>query len=235
MQNEKHVLPRRLRHRGLSFGAAALLIVAAALVLAACGGSSSSKTTASNAGSTSAQGKSTSGRFASLRTCLQKQGITLPGRSNGGSTTGGSPNGGSTTGGPPNGGPAGVPGGVPGGGPGGRGFKLPAGVSRAKFQEAIKKCGGGGFAGRGGRFNSATSRAALTKYASCMREHGANLPAPNTNGKGPVFDTKGINTSSTSFKNAENACQTDLKGAFGGAPPRGTPPGQAPPSGASSG
>ena len=33
-----------------------------------------------------------------------------------------------------------------------------------------------------------------------MRENGVNLPAPNTSGNGPVFNTKGIDTSSATFK-----------------------------------
>jgi hypothetical protein len=194
---------------------ALLAIVLAALVLAACGGSSSSGsgTTNSadgttNSANTTTQGGSRSNRFASVRACLQKEGINLP--------AGGA------------GRPAG--GGPPSGGPGH--FKLPEGVSRSKFQEAMKKCGGGFF--RRGRpsFNNATTRAALTKYAECMRANGVNLPAPNTNGKGPVFNTKGINTSSATFKAARTKCQSDLKGAFGaGRPAGGGPPGGGSPGG----
>jgi hypothetical protein len=185
-----------------------------AVAFAACG--SSSKTTsnsATNSASTSKNG-SRGDRFASLRACLQKQGITLPSAPSGGP---------SGNGGPPS--------------AGGGGFKLPEGVSQAKFQEALKKCGGGFPGGQTPGFNSAAARAALTKYAACMRENGIDLPAPNTSGKGTVFNTKGIDTSSTAFKTAQQKCQSNLKGAFGpgaGAKPPGGGQG-GPPSGAEGG
>jgi hypothetical protein len=54
-----------------------------------------------------------------------------------------------------------------------------------------------------------------------MRENGVNLPAPNTTGNGPVFNTKGIDTNSATFKAAQAKCQPNLKGAF----PAGAPSG----------
>lgn len=187
-----------------------------AVALSACGGSSSSGTGAttnsahtnnavSNSAGAAPQGGPRSGRFASMRSCLQKEGVNFPTAPSGGAGRPGS-------GGPPSGSP-------------GR-FRLPSGVSRTKFQEAIKKCGGGsGFLGGAHRgFNSATARAALTKYAECLRENGVNVPAPNTSGKGPVFNTKGIDTSSEAFKTAQKKCQSDLKGAFGAGGPRGGQP-----------
>jgi hypothetical protein len=122
--------------------------------------------------------------------------------------------------------PKGAPG-QPGTGNGARsgGFlKAPEGVSQAKFQEALKKCGAGSFPRRGSNANSATARAALRKYAACMRENGINLPAPNTSGSGPVFNTSGVNPSSASFKAAQAKCQSELPGGFGGG--GGAPSGQ---------
>jgi hypothetical protein len=211
MKKETHPLPRPLGRRSSSGLIAALLIAAAALLLSACGSSSSSGTGTSSVKTTAAVGSPT-GRFASLRECLKKQGIELP-----------APSGKPGSGGPPSGGAG--------------GFKPPSGTSGTKLQEAIKKCGGSGFPGGGrGSLNSTSAKAALTKYASCMRESGIDLPAPNTSGKGPVFNTKGLNTSSQAFKSAQKTCQSDLKGAFGaGAPPSGgAPPGGAegPPGGA---
>src|SRR5258707_10528580 len=109
---------------------------------------------------------------------MQKEGINLP----------------APKGAPGQGGQGGP--GAGGGRPGGF-LKAPEGVSQAKFQEALKKCGGGSFP-RGGSRNltSPTAQAALTKYAACMRTNGINLPAPNTSGKGPVFTTSGVDTSS---------------------------------------
>jgi hypothetical protein len=109
-----------------------------------------------------------------------------------------------------------------GGGGGGR-FQPPAGVSATHFQEALKKCGSGNFKGTA-RFNSPTAKAALTKFVACMRENGVTLPTPNTSGNGPVFNTTGINTASSTFKSAQSKCQSDLQGTFGGGARKGAPP-----------
>ncbi len=197
---------RRSRKRPLL----ALCVLGACVALAACGSSGSATTSGSNSSSSSAAGKSgrpASSRFTALRSCLQKQGITLPAPP---ATTG-------------------RPGGTPGGGPGGSrgGFQLPTGVTQAQFQAALKKCGGRGFRpGARGAFNSASARAGLVKYAACLRQNGVPVPAPNTSGNGPVFSTKGIDTSSSKFTAAQKKCRSDLKGAFagGGAAPSGAPP-----------
>ena len=178
---------------------ASIAVIAAVTVLAACGSSSSTNSSSSAKATSSTQpgsaGSAGASRFASLRTCLQKQGINLP----------------APSGAPGQGGQGG------GGRPGGGFLKAPEGVSQAKFQEALKKCGAGNAPGRGSHnLNSASARSALTSYATCMRKNGINLPAPNTSGKGPVFNTSAINTSSEAFKSAQKACQADLAGAFGG-------------------
>jgi hypothetical protein len=60
-----------------------------------------------------------------------------------------------------------------------------------------------------------------------MRANGVNLPAPNTSGKGPVFNTSGLNVSSAQLNAAQAKCSSALQGAFagarggGGAPPAG--------------
>lgn len=131
-------------------------------------------------------------RFAAVRECLQKNGVTLPARPTG-------------TGGP----------GLSGGGAGG-GFKLPKGMTRAQYEAVLTKCGGGlrpgGFRGRGARpaFNSPRFRQALTSFSACLRQQGINVPAPNTSGKGPIFSTKGIDTGSAKFKEAEAKCRPAL-------------------------
>lgn len=207
---------------------AALALPLACLTLAACGGSSKSSSTNTSAsaaattstGSTGALGTGPAGRggarFKALRECLQKNGITLPQR---------------TPGQHPPGGPGGAGGFLGGAG----GPKLPSGVTRAQYEAAIKKCGGGAYAGgAAARLKNPAYLAALSKFAACMRENGVNVPAPNTSGKGPIFDTKGIDTASSQFKAAESKCRSDLIGAFrrgagaGGAPGTGGPPGGAP-------
>jgi hypothetical protein len=202
-----HSRARRRRSRGALAG---LVAVAVAVTLAACGGSSSKAGSPTNSANTSTQASGQrSGRFAALRACLQKEGITLPSRPSDRTRRPGS---------------GGL--GFLGGG-GGGGLKAPAGVSQSKFEEALKKCGGG-FARGTRRLNGATARAALSKFAQCMRENGVNLPAPNTSGKGPVFNTKGIDTSGSTFKAAETKCRAELRGTFGG----GAPPGGASANGA---
>ena len=213
MRNNTHRLPRPPRRRRYSRVVGLIAAAVGALLLSACGSSSGSGAGTTSA-KTTAQTGSAASRSVALRECLKKAGIALPS----------APSGNPGSGAPPSGG-AGA-------------FKPPQGGSGSKFQEAIKKCGGGAFpAGGRGNLNSASAKAALTKYASCMRENGVNLPAPDTTGNGPVFSTKGLDTSSQAFKSAQKACQSDLKGAFGaGVPPSGgSPPGGAegPPSGES--
>ncbi|MFZ1155617.1 MAG: hypothetical protein WAN93_12005 [Solirubrobacteraceae bacterium] len=113
-------------------------------------------------------------------------------------------------------------------------------MTRTQYEAALKKCGGGnlrgGFGGPnragGNRINSPVFRQALVKYAACLRQNGINIPAPNTSGKGPIFSTKGLNSTSPQFKAAAMKCRSVLVGAFrrpqgangapgaGGAPPQ---------------
>jgi hypothetical protein len=214
-------IKRKTRTRSAGVLAACAL---ASIGIAACGGSGSSKNASANVGATSTSASTTNtgpaggaARFAAMRSCLQKEGITLPQHqafqhSHG--AAGRSPG-------------SGFP-----GGSGEFGRHLPKGVSAAKLQSALKKCGGdfpggfrGGFhGGRGGSFKSAKAKTALTAFAACMRENGIKLPAPNTSGQGPVFDTKGLHTSSSQFKSAVQKCRGKLPGPIagqGGPPPSG--------------
>ena len=197
MHHTKSHLTKRL-------AAIALLLLASA-ALVACGGSSSttgSTTTATtNASATAPAGGAN--RFSALRECLKKEGITLPTRSKGSRPKGG-------------------PGGAFLGGGGAR--TLPNGVSRSKFEAAMKKCGGAGFNrfGGRGRANSASFKKSLEKFATCMRENGIDVPAPNTSGSGPIFNTKGIDTASSKFRTAQQKCASLLSyarpGGAAGAP-----------------
>lgn len=131
-------------------------------------------------------------RFRAMRECLQKHGVNLPKPSTG-----------------RRGGGAGL---FLGGAAGGA--QLPKGVSRAQFEAALKQCGAGRGAllGRGERLRSPAYQKVLAKFATCMRENGINVPAPNTSGNGPIFDTRGINTASAQFRAAEAKCRVDLLG-----------------------
>lgn len=217
--------PARGRAQTRQWAALTVSVVGlACLGLSACGGGSSgtSSVAAATTGTTatsaaSAKGTSSTGaaantpaasgavpkRFAAIRECLQKNGITLPKRSPGS--------------GPP---------------PGTNRLGLPKGVTAQQYQAAVKKCGGGGFGAGAGAFRRANSpvfRQALSKYGECLRQNGINIPAPNTSGKGPIFSTKGIDTTSPKFKAATMKCRATLIGAFRSVRPNGgvgtgTPP-----------
>jgi hypothetical protein len=170
-----------------------VLLAVACLGLAACGSSSKSSSTTTTSAAASTGGRA---RFTQLRQCLQKSGINLPPRAPG-------------AGRPPGGG-----GGFLGGG-GSGGPALPAGVTRAQLQAAMTKCGAGARFGQR-RVNSPAFRQAVTAYATCMRQNGVKLPAPNTSGNGPVFSTSGINRNDPKFKAANTKCESKLRGVFPG-------------------
>lgn len=186
----------------------------ASLLLAACG-SSSKTTSATTVASGTSKGPAIA-RFAALRECMKKDGIALPTpttRKPGGA---GPPSGGGF---PPSGAPAGS-------------RRLPKGVTQAQFQAAIRKCGGNAFSGRGGsegrfgRVSSPAFRKALAKFASCLHQNGIAVPAPNTSGNGPIFNTRGLNINSPKFKAAQKKCSSLLRvrpGAAGGGAPPGVP------------
>jgi hypothetical protein len=118
-------------------------------------------------------------------------------------------------------------------------FKAAFADCSSKAQSTSKpkppKAGGpgvsGGPAGRGtttgsGPAISAATQQALAKLVSCMREHGQNMPAANTSGKGPIIDTSGLNTSSAAFKAAFKACSQIPHNSPPVKPSAGVPPGQ---------
>ncbi len=221
-----HMKPHgRNRTRAARPATAALAILLLGCVgLAACGGSSNSSSTSTTAAAANATGPAATSsgagtsstgtpppagatgsgpsRFKAIRECLQKNGITLPQRTPG-------------TRRPPG----------AGGFLGGAGPALPKGVTRAQYEAALKKCGGRALGGGVARLKSPVYQQALAKFATCMRENGVNVPQPNTSGKGPVFNVKGLNTASAQFKAAESKCSVQLQGAFrprpGGGPPGG--------------
>jgi hypothetical protein len=93
---------------------------------------------------------------------------------------------------------------------------LPKGVSRAAYTAALKKCGGakaGGIAGApAGRAGSPAYRRAVLAFSACLRAQGLAVPAPNTSGEGPIFDSKGLDTTSAKYKAAQSHCAGTLRG-----------------------
>jgi hypothetical protein len=188
--------------------AAFLILLLAAVGLAACGGSSSTTTTttstnaaATGAGATTTPGTASSGtsptgtppagqpnagRYTAVRECLTKKGITLPQRTPG---------------------YAGLVG-------GGGSIKMPSGMTHAQLSEALKSCNvkyAGGHLGRAPHgLGNPRFRKVLDSFAACLRQNGINVGEPNTSGKGPIFDTKGINTGSPQFRAASVKCRSTL-------------------------
>jgi len=199
-----------VRSRGRGAVTAALLL-ALAIPLAACGSSSSGGSTSAASTTASATGPAGRAGFARLRACLQQQGVTLPRP------------------------PAGAGGQTRTAGQGGPGFGLRRGggffsrlssAERARLSAAMQKCGGQ-FGGRFRRFGfdarSPAFRRALTAYVACVRRNGFDLPAPNTSGRGPVFDASKVNRQDPRFVAANAKCQ-QLLAAARPAPPGGAPP-----------
>lgn len=223
--------------------AASLIMLLAVLGLAACGSSGSSSSTsaqtAANAAATgtpttgatspgttssgtSSHGSSTTGttttgttttgtttaapaaaqpnatRYNEVRECLSKKGIVLPQRTQGA---------------------AGLV-------AGGSGITVPKGMSHAQLSEALRTCNvkyaGGhvpppGGAAAPGRPLPERFHRVLARFAACLRQNGIPVGEPNTSGKGPLFNTKGINTGSPQFRAAAAKCRSAL---FGKRPPR---------------
>jgi hypothetical protein len=215
---QRSFMPDAKTSRRTTAAAALSILLLACIGLMACGGSSSTTSSGANAASTgtastgtastgsSASGTSSTGanaptpaggrgaaRFSAIRECMQKNGIALPQRTPGSARPGGFLAGGAGAGAP----------------------QLPKGVTRAQYEAALKKCGGGARFGRGSRFaQNPVFKAALGKYAECLRQNGVNISAPNTSGNGPIFDTKGIDTASPQFRAATTKCRATLLGAF---------------------
>ncbi|HEY2316775.1 MAG TPA: hypothetical protein VGH67_00625 [Solirubrobacteraceae bacterium] len=200
--------------RILRLPAAAVTIALAGLVLAACGSSSntgSSTSTSTSASAAGAAGGASSAARSKLVACLKAHGVTLPARPAGARRR-------------PQGGYGGYGGGAPGfffgGGGSNRSGAPGAGrFANPKFRAALQACGAGRFPQR----RATPNKAAVTKFAACVKQHGYNLPSPNFSGKGPVFPAA-IARNKT-FQAAAKACASDLRpqgagaGGAGSAPP----------------
>lgn len=94
--------------------------------------------------------------------------------------------------------------------------QLPKGMTRVQYAELLRKCGGSGTAGLSAknRFSSTRFRGALVSFARCLRQNGIDVPLPNTSGKGPIFSTKGIDTTSPKFQQARRKCRSTLVSAL---------------------
>jgi hypothetical protein len=57
-------------------------------------------------------------------------------------------------------------------------------------------------------------RNALGHFATCLRQNGVKIPAPNTSGNGPALSSKGLNTNTPQYRAALLKCRSVLIGAF---------------------
>ena len=178
----------------------ALTTVALGGLVAGCGSSSSntSSPTSSSTSSSGSAGTASRTNRTALAACLRKHGVTLP-------------SGGGADGAPPSGAPGAGSGSPPAGRPPAGGFPG-GGANSSKFQAALKACGANFPAGR--RPGGGISRQVIQNYATCVRQHGYNLPNPNFSGKGPVFPSN--IRSNAKFQTASKACQSVLAPAGGG-------------------
>jgi hypothetical protein len=161
-----------------------IAVLLSGCLLAACGGSSRSNGSTRTAVAAAGGPVSTASRSA-FRTCLRQHGVKLPSRPGGFRQRNGSPSG------PPSGG------GFFFGSGGGAGARF---RNNPKMAAAFKACGGRALTRR--RFT--LSHAAVTKFVTCVRQHGYDLPKPNFSGHGPVFPAN-IRTNSK-FQMASRSC-----------------------------
>jgi hypothetical protein len=226
--------PRRRSQsrRPLTLTAALAALVAVSLGVAACGGSSTTTTTTQTSANAAATGTTTAAATTGSAS-TSASGATTAGATTTGTTPAGGSGTGTTTAAPASSRLAAVHSCLAKKGitiPQGSSLanaKLPSGVSRTQLYEDVRSCSAGffppgdrgRFAGRGKGFHNPFSsprfHAALARFAACLRQHGVNVGEPNTSGKGPVFDTKGINTGSPQFKAAAAQCRTALLSGLG--------------------
>ena len=166
-------------------------------LIAACGSASSSSTTTSTSTTASAaagSGGPNATRRVALAACLKQHGVTLPARPRGNTGPPGGGTGTTGTGTTPR-----------------RGFFFGGGggpAANPKFRAALQACGAK-FGFRGGQgFRGRITHTTITKYVTCVRQHGYNLPNPNFSGKGPIFPAN--IQSNKKFQAASKACQSLL-------------------------
>jgi hypothetical protein len=181
-------MKRRRRRRHV----AAVLSAGAVLALAltACGGGSGGSDSSTTAASGGPGGFDLTD---DQRACIEEKGVSLP-------EGGGQPSQG-----------AGPPDALPNGqGPGGQDLE--------KLQQALKDCGVETPNPPQGGFDPKAMRAQISDYVACVRKNGFDLPKPNTQGDGPVFDSSQVDQNDPKFQAASAKCQDLLPQ---GGPPQG--------------
>ncbi|HTQ68050.1 MAG TPA: hypothetical protein VMI13_05110 [Solirubrobacteraceae bacterium] len=89
------------------------------------------------------------------------------------------------------------------------GSKLPSGVSRARYQAALKACG---HAIKLPKVSLPSRTGSAAEFVKCMRRHGIDMPPLETSARGPRVSFQGVDTSSENFKGAMKKCRAHLPG-----------------------
>jgi len=97
------------------------------------------------------------------------------------------------------------------------GLQLPKGVTHAQYEAAVKRCAQIATGEAVGRSVTGTAafKAAVAKFIACMKASGANLPAPNTSGNGPLFNPAALNPASPQIQAGLRRCYPLLRAAYG--------------------
>lgn len=103
----------------------------------------------------------------------------------------------------------------------------PRNIDQGKFQTAMKACQKYQRAAIGNISDADRQefQDAFVKFASCMRQHGVDLPNPSAGGGGPPAGGGQINQNDPKTKAAREACQDKLPQGGPGGGPGGPPPG----------
>lgn len=87
---------------------------------------------------------------------------------------------------------------------------IPNNVTRAQYQQTLVKCGAPELAAHLGRtaITSDIAKRQLLAIQQCLVSNGFRLPRPNFPGPGPVFDTTGVDLTSTRWAATVTGCET---------------------------
>jgi hypothetical protein len=88
-----------------------------------------------------------------------------------------------------------------------RGVRVPLGVTRVQFEEALRKCGASYLRVAPASVTSPVLQGRVLRVAACLARNGFMLPPPNFPGPGPVLDTRRVNVASAKWVATVRGCQ----------------------------
>lgn len=87
-----------------------------------------------------------------------------------------------------------------------RGLRVPIGVTRTRFEGALKECGAGSLHVAPAPVTSAVLQERIVELRSCLARNEFRLPPPNFPGPGPVLDTSGVDIASARWVATATGC-----------------------------